>query len=276
MKYYKLDKDVKQYLKRMAVDGIKTPADIYSVNDFVVGLKDLNLYSGLIDLWFTRSLQNAGISTKLYAFKSSYYDATITSDGSPTWTANGIRTSVTAGFSAPSIWIPNGADLLARYPVTSFCVFNCYNTSWTSNYYWMYGNGFSSQTNDQNNGGWFRVAVGVDVLNQMRGQTLTSATTFSHGIFQLNGNTTINQASNNSRNYRNGSLSSTQTAFGPILPRPTNASGGKSYQIGGSFGTVANGTISFHSVFENDFSTTDHLNFYNLYKVTAGKGLGLP
>ena len=36
MKYYKLDRDTKAYLKRMAVDGIKTPADIYSVNDFVV------------------------------------------------------------------------------------------------------------------------------------------------------------------------------------------------------------------------------------------------
>ena len=43
MKYYKLDRDTKAYLKRMAVDGIKTPADIYSVNDFVVGLKDLNI-----------------------------------------------------------------------------------------------------------------------------------------------------------------------------------------------------------------------------------------
>jgi hypothetical protein len=44
MKYYKLDRDTKAYLKRMAVDGIKTPADIYSVNDFIVGLKDLNLW----------------------------------------------------------------------------------------------------------------------------------------------------------------------------------------------------------------------------------------
>lgn len=277
MRFYDLDIDVKNYAKRIMDAGYRCPSDINSVSDFVKGLKIYNLYHSLIDMWFIRNNQNAPSTTVLYAFKSSFYDGIIIpANGSPIWTANGIRTSAVADFTIPSIWIPNGAALLARYPVTSMCVFNCYNTSWSSNYYWMYGNAYSSQTANQGNGGWFRAAVGVDVLNQMRGQTLTSASTFTHGIFQLNSNTTINQATNNSRTYRNGSLSATQTAFGSILPLPENSSGARSYQIGGSLGTTTNGTISFHAVFGNDFSASDHLNFYNLYKNTIGKGLNLP
>ena len=70
MKYYKLDRDTKAYLKRMAVDGIKTPADIYSVNDFVVGLKDLSLWNLVYDGWFLRKNQNAGSGTKIYGIRN--------------------------------------------------------------------------------------------------------------------------------------------------------------------------------------------------------------
>lgn len=70
MKYYKLDKDVKQYLKRMSVDGIRTPPDIYSVNDFVVGLKDLNLWSLVYEGWFLRRNQNAGTGTRVYGIRN--------------------------------------------------------------------------------------------------------------------------------------------------------------------------------------------------------------
>lgn len=70
MKYYKLDKDVKQYSKRMAADGIKTPADIYSVNDFVVGLKDLNLWNLVYEGWFLRKNQNAGSGSRVYGIRN--------------------------------------------------------------------------------------------------------------------------------------------------------------------------------------------------------------
>lgn len=276
-RYYDIDVDAKAYANNIVKAGGRIPSDIGSVSDFIRRLKQDNLYHSLIDMWFCRNNQNDPNPNKLYAFKSPFYDGIIIpANGSPTWTANGIRTSTVADFTTPPIWIPNGAALLARYPVTSMCVFNCYNTSWSLNGYWMYGNAYNNQTTNQGNGGWFRAAVGVDVLNQMRNQTLVSASTFTHGIFQFNSNTTINQPTNNSKTYKNGTLSATQTAFGPILPPPTNSSGGRSYQIGNSTGTTTNGTISFHAVFENDFSATDHLNFYNIYKATAGKGLGLP
>jgi hypothetical protein len=88
MKYYKLDKDTKAYLKRMAVDGIKTPADIYSVNDFIVGLKDYSIWGDVLDGWVMRSTQNAGTGSRVYSLKDNRYNGTLENGG--TWTANGI------------------------------------------------------------------------------------------------------------------------------------------------------------------------------------------
>jgi hypothetical protein len=88
MKYYKLDRDTKAYLKRMAVDGIKTPADIYSVNDFIVGLKDYSIWGDILDGWVMRSTQNAGTGSRVYSLKDNRYNGTLENGG--TWTANGI------------------------------------------------------------------------------------------------------------------------------------------------------------------------------------------
>jgi len=76
MKYYKLDRDTKAYLKRMAVDGIKTPADIYSVNDFIVGLKDINLFN-FVEMYFYSTIHNSSSGTKVYAFRDIKNDGTI-------------------------------------------------------------------------------------------------------------------------------------------------------------------------------------------------------
>jgi hypothetical protein len=88
MKYYKLDRDTKAYLKRMAVDGIKTPADIYSVNDFIVGLKDYSIWGDVLDGWVMRSNQNAGTGSRVYSLKDNRYNGTLENGG--TWTADGI------------------------------------------------------------------------------------------------------------------------------------------------------------------------------------------
>jgi hypothetical protein len=88
MKYYKLDRDTKAYLKRMSVDGIKTPADIYSVNDFVVGLKDLSIFSNILEMWFFRATQNSGSGVNVYSFKNNRNNGIIQNGG--IWTDNGI------------------------------------------------------------------------------------------------------------------------------------------------------------------------------------------
>lgn len=76
MKYYKLDRDTKAYLKRMAVDGIKTPVDIYTLNDFIIGLKDINLFN-FVEMYFYSTIHNSSSGTKIYAFKNEKNDGTI-------------------------------------------------------------------------------------------------------------------------------------------------------------------------------------------------------
>jgi hypothetical protein len=106
MKYYKLDRDTKAYLKRMAVDGIKTPTDIYSVNDFVVGLKDINAWQNITEIFLMRSNQNAGAGTKIYGLKKS--NATM---NSAVWQPNGVKITTSNvqtitlfnSFSCPSL-----------------------------------------------------------------------------------------------------------------------------------------------------------------------------
>jgi len=113
MKYYKLDRDTKAYLKRMAVDGIKTPADIYSVNDFVVGLKDLNLQD-FTEAYFYSNLHNAGSGT-VYSFRNNLNNGTIA--GSHNRRTDGIE--LTDGSSS----VINTNFLMPFAPCTFICIF---------------------------------------------------------------------------------------------------------------------------------------------------------
>ena len=80
MKYYKLDKEVKKYLKRINVDGFKAPADIYTLNDFIVGLKDINLFN-FVEMYFYSTIHNSSSGTKVYAFRDEKNDGTLVNGG---------------------------------------------------------------------------------------------------------------------------------------------------------------------------------------------------
>ena len=69
MKYYQLDNDTKKYIKRLNYNGYKTPTDIYSVDQFIRGLKDMGIFNLIYDLWFFRATQNSGFGTRVYSFK---------------------------------------------------------------------------------------------------------------------------------------------------------------------------------------------------------------
>jgi hypothetical protein len=88
MRFYQLDNDTKKYVKRLNYNGVKTPTDIYSVDQFIRGLKDLGVWSDVLDGWIMRSNQNAGSGVKVYALKNTSNDGTLENGG--IWTANGI------------------------------------------------------------------------------------------------------------------------------------------------------------------------------------------
>ena len=69
MRFYDLDIDVKNYAKRIIDAGYKCPVDINSVSDFVKGLKLLNIWNSVEEIWLFRKEQNSGTGSILYALK---------------------------------------------------------------------------------------------------------------------------------------------------------------------------------------------------------------
>jgi len=96
MKSYQLDNDTKKYVKRLNYNGVKTPTDIYSVDQFIRGLKDIGVYGRLREIWFLRDNQNASSGAIRYPFKDGNNLCTLVNG--PVQTSNGIN----AGYDIPS------------------------------------------------------------------------------------------------------------------------------------------------------------------------------
>ena len=90
MKYYQLDNDTKKYIKRLNYNGIKTPSDITSVDQFIRGLKDLGIYGNMIEAWFFRKNHNAGSGNIVYAFRDSFNNGTINNISTAIWNDRGL------------------------------------------------------------------------------------------------------------------------------------------------------------------------------------------
>jgi hypothetical protein len=241
MKYYKLDKDTKAYLKRMAVDGIKTPADIYSVNDFVVGLKDLNLWGSII-FWPLRSNQNAGSGNIVYSLGGlGTYNGTLAN--SPTWQANGIRFSPANSCMQIGYTLASGRHTILAAAFNGPIIANAqiFRVSNTDNnfHFWQRRSGVSNTSFSPN----------TDLSGYINGAITNTANANAYNSF---GATT-------SRTFATGTSSGTPTFFGDT------ANGQQWGDIG-----------AFASIFNLELTTAEILSLHNLYKVTAGKGLNLP
>jgi hypothetical protein len=256
MKYYKLDKDVKQYLKRMAVDGIKTPADIYSVNDFVVGLKDLNLWMGCSIFCF-RSNQNAGTGTSVYGFGNRMmYKETMVNG--PTWSANGIV------FNADGQHITKTFSIFNSPFTIIFCdkkeiLSSSMRLRYLGDIGQKYGDTNFVNSRDFN-------------LRHSQNSAIVSGSPSANTNFIIKGITLDNTFFG--RSYVNGSfsLSNTSTTAGGWDPNPEGFS--RFLQV--TFASDTSIIVPLFCFWNTNLSALDHLNFYNLYKVTVGKGLGLP
>ena len=266
MKYYKLDRDTKAYLKRMAVDGIKTPADIYSVNDFVVGLKDLNLWEEII-FWPFRSAQNAGTGTKAYNLGTmGIYNGTLTNG--PTWRANGIFLADATTQHIATNYIP-----AINEDANIFSVVECNGGGAQFNV-------ICSTRNAGPNGG-FTFAQRWNL-----GDNFLAVTWLSSGTWTENTQTGFSNGSFHSANLRLTYNTSPKTKSisvdgnseaSPISDSSSTSLIGAPLVIGGE--TTASsrslsGQIAFLAYFRRRNINTNIL--HNLYKVTLGKGLALP
>jgi hypothetical protein len=257
MRFYDLDIDVKNYAKRIVDAGYKCPADINSVSDFVKGLKLLNIWNSVEEIWLLRQQQNSGSGSTVYALKNNLYNGTITS---ALWTFNGLF-----------FGIDNSNIIIRGYkfknsPFSTHVIDNTNFGGYTSNgisfghiggsrdryFYFPGGNreylGYRSDGGQQFN-------LGSQITSNNFKSTLfslKSATSFE-GYF---GTT-----------YKSGG---TNASFNWDIDGTTN--GDFYYRV--NTGPNPNPTTSSIIMF-NDNINPLYLNYYSLYKSTIGKGLGL-
>jgi hypothetical protein len=265
MKYYKLDKDVKQYLKRMNVDGIKAPADIYSVNDFIVGLKDLNLQD-FTEAYFYSNLQNAGSGT-VYSFRNNLNNGTIS--GNHNRRTDGIE--LTNGENS----VINTNFLMPFAPCTFICIFRSpteVNVTAPSVFY----------------------TAGVN-FNGNQFILSSSSLADSRLIYGANGKNWANDISSGFTSGSNKNLRFNVASFIMLDKRgPLRYGFNNAFATGSSYATEDDGfntirqfyrikgynlsSVILHSAlfFERSLSDLEVTNIYNLIKATNGKMLNIP
>jgi hypothetical protein len=257
MKYYRLDKDTKVYLKRMAVDGIKTPADIYSVNDFIVGLKDINAWQNITEIFLMRSNQNAGAGTTIYGLKKS--NARM---NSAVWQPNGVKITTSTvqtitlfdSFSCPSLisvalvsnqYNDDGHDLLLSDTTVNNRAGLFLNTNWAGQI--RYFGNVPSNPIDNYSCGQYSLQNGLYNDNSRKFITFQRLAENTYPSIHRDG--TIQNGENGGSNTR---------SFREVII--SNVS------------VTKNGEYALY-VFADSI---DLNNIRSIYKMTAGKGLGLP
>lgn len=269
MKYYKLDRDTKAYLKRMAIDGIKTPADIYSVNDFIVGLKDLNLQD-FTEAYFYSNLHNAGSGT-VYSFRKNLNNGTIA--GSHNRRTDGIE--LTDGENSAI----NTNFLMPFAPCTFICIFRS-----------------NAQVNVIAPAVFFTAGVnayGIGNQFYIQSASLPDSRLSFTAYGKLWG------VSATSSGFTGGSAKNLRFNFGSfVMPDkrgPLRYAFNNSFNTGSSYALADNGfnsirafyrikaygspsSVILHSAlfFERSLSDAEVTKIYNLIKVTSGKTLNIP
>jgi hypothetical protein len=270
MRSYQLDNDTKKYIKRLNYKGIKTPTDIYSVDQFIRGLKDLGIWRNLIDAWFLRGDQNAGSGSSAYSFRNGTYNVTLVN--SPVWHGNGINFTTTQYAYS----LINNLD----QDVTLVFVGSGNRQAFTG-----FGQIFGVQINADYGSNEIRIQ---DAGGGGTNITLSHRNS-SHPADRFA--TSISNPLNNSQNYTmlfgsakintilsiknlNTQTSNTGTSAGQGTATLNRMQLNGRWN-GSSIDYGVNMTSSLCMIFspQIDFAST---SIYNLYKSTAGKGLALP
>jgi len=269
MRFYQLDNDTKKYIKRLNYNGYKTPTDIYSVDQFVRGLKDLGLWSNTI-FWPLRANQNAGSGITAYSLSGlGTYNGTLTNG--PTWQANGIR-STGIGIRPPNI-VLNNTNLSSYSQRTFFAVINPLanttdNTVAMTNSYGLEYAGSQAGMFLGTSAGYSRNQAGQNGnYSEITGTTLTLSIFSSIALTYNAGPITF---------YRNGAANGTNSSGTLRTLTDTNPIRLMAMNGGTANDRGLNGIFAFFADIRIALSADQILGLNSLYKSTLGKGLALP
>jgi hypothetical protein len=236
------DLDAVAYIGKVGITDVTAQN---AINDFVLGIKNLGLWSSMV-CWPLRSSQNAGTGTTAYSLGGlGTYNGTLVN--SPSWGVDGI--TFTSGSSqtitVPNITISQTDVILATCQAATSGNLRVFQGTWGADSLGIWA-GFG--------GTYFwdcRSTAGT--LNRQNGGTTPTSRIFTHGIASTSGSSFFV----NGTSILSNAVSSTNANLSDI----------KINQNGG------NGNIAF-AMFSQ--SITGNASLYTLYKTTLGQGLGLP
>ena len=279
MRYYQLDNDTKKYIKRLNYNGVKTPSDITSVDQFIRGLKDLGIYGNMIEAWFFRKNHNAGSGNTLYAFRDGFNNGTINNISTAVWNDRGLICTANATTSLSNYVTCNlrsnllqTCSLFSIFMSTPAGMENFTNgypySSLSMNNYSV--NGISIISISSNGTSW-----GVESKSNST-SNISGNTIFKIVKGSFNSSTILAESRNSSSTLTSASTSNTSTPRTVSYDRIIFGgrwSSGSIQSSNGSFGVGFHGTQIFHCFFDINVNFT---SFESLFKSTIGKGITLP
>jgi len=284
MRFYQLDNDTKKYVKRLNYNGIKTPTDIYSVDQFIRGLKDLGIYGNMIEAWFFRKNHNAGSGNIVYSFRDSFHNGTINNISTAAWNDRGLICTANASNSL-SNYINGNLRSNFLQTASMFSVFMSTPAgmeNFTNGYPYVFS--LSTFRYDSSNGG-------SSLSNGSFGSNGTSfATSFGNtnnpsniqgnSLFKIvKGSMSSSSVVAESRNASSTLTSSSTSNTVGLLRYDRFVFGGRWYSgsfidaSNGNYGVGFHGTHIFHCFFDIN---VNFVSFESLFKSTIGKGIALP
>jgi len=286
MRFYQLDNDTKKYIKRLNYNGFKTPTDIYSVDQFIRGLKDLGIYGNMIEAWFLRKNHNAGSGNIVYSFRDSFHNGTINNISTAVWNDRGL------------VCTANAADNLSNYingnlrsnslpTVSMFSIFMStpagmenftngypyvYSLTNKTSYYGLNAGGGSLSTAafGSNGASWGSSLDNISNTSQIQGNTLFKIVKGS-----ISPSSVVAESRNASATLTSSTVTNTRGSvkydFFVFGGRTDN--NGSTWGSTGNYGVGFNGTHIFHCFFDIN---VNFVSFESLFKSTIGKGITLP
>jgi hypothetical protein len=112
---FSIDLDALNYIKRA---GIIDSENRTNINNFIVGLKDLNLWNNTINIYLLNSGYNSNTSI-VYDLKNKNYDGKIINYNQSEWTLSGLH--LKSGYAGPNPGLSSGKSIIAhpKLPVLS-------------------------------------------------------------------------------------------------------------------------------------------------------------
>jgi hypothetical protein len=248
--------------------GITDATAKVQINDFIKGLKNLNLWDSVI-CWPLRSAQNVGSGTTVYSFGGlGTYNGTLSA--SPSWGTTGVS------FSGAGTLVNDSLATLVRANAGYASVLICSNSaSGTVNFGVLKGGG-GNQTGDN----YTAFARQFNFLAQSQiyltggdGTRNFGSLSFNSSGFQFFGSSRTGltaPATNTGYVKLNSSTNSSLSGSGNL---PSTNPFGDNFYI---FGSSNSGNTYAFSMVSTPMSTTNMESIRTLYSSTMGSGLSLP